>query len=225
MLKKIPITIHSFLIIPSYGRAIARISVLAKSMDITHNLNYTIIFRSLDNLGISYSYFFGMLEWKMRFGFLIMIVMMRKLIALLCILALAHSFTFLYPNIQVDNSTINTVTTYTFDVIRDRDSNLNPTPYDTQFVPAGSTIIVTFPIQFDLTLTIPSCTQLSINDITIPLLQYTSSRSSNNIIISGAIPSDQAIASASIIISNVTNPYPALTTDPFIIKIGSDVSA
>ena len=194
-------------------------------MDIAHNLNYTIIYRSLDNLGINYLIFYGLFEWEMRFWFIIMIVMMRKLITLLCILALADSFTFLYPNIQVDNSTINTVTTYTFDVLRNLDSNLNPTPYDTQLVPAGSTIIVTFPIQFDLSLTLPTCSQLSINDITIPILQYTSSRSSNNIIISGAIPSTLAIASASIKISNVTNPYPALTTDPFIITIGSDVSA
>lgn len=125
----------------------------------------------------------------------------------------------------MDNSTINTVTNYTFGVVRNFDSNLNPTPYDTELVPAGSTIIVTFPIQFDLTLTLPSCTQLLINNITIPTLQYTYSKSSNNIIISGAIPTPLAIASASIKISNVTNPYPALTTDPFIIKIGSDVSA
>ena len=97
-----------------------------------------------------------------RFWFIIMIVV-TKLLALLSILALTDSFTFLYPAIQVGNTTISTVTTYQFDVLRSLDSNLNLTPYDSQLVPAGSTIIVTFPSQYDLSLTVPSCTQLSIN--------------------------------------------------------------
>ena len=40
----------------------------------------------------------------------------------------------------------------------------------------------------------------------------------------GAVTADTAIANITVTVSNVLNPYPAVSTSPFIIQIGADVS-
>lgn len=139
------------------------------------------------------------------------------------LLTLVHSFTFLYPSITVDVLTINKPATYSFFAARNQDVGLNPTAYASQPVPALSTIIIAFPAQYNLATTAPSCSSLLINDS--PVTGFTTSISGTNITISNAIPSSLAIANVTVACSNVTNPYPAITTDPFLFIIGQDVSA
>jgi hypothetical protein len=148
---------------------------------------------------------------------------MKEFLLLFALIGIVASFTFLYPSISMDILTINTVATYEFFAARNSDNNLNPTPYSTQLVPASSTIVIMFPSQYNLTKTVPSCSSLVINDN--PVAGYSTSISANNVTISNAVPSALAIANVTVVCSNVTNPYPAITTDPFVIVIGQDVSA
>lgn len=53
---------------------------------------------------------------------------------------------------------------------------------------------------------------------------YTCSISGQNLTITGIVTVDSYIANISIIVSNVLNPSPAVTTDNFVIRIGNDVS-
>ena len=48
---------------------------------------------------------------------------------------------------------------------------------------------------------------------------------SNNVTITDSITTDTAIANVTINVGNVLNPYPAVTTNPFIIVIGNDISS
>ena len=58
-----------------------------------------------------------------------------------------------------------------------------------------------------------------------PVANFTMSILSNNITISSSVLSNLSLANASITIANITNPYPAITTHPFVIVIGTDESA
>jgi hypothetical protein len=148
---------------------------------------------------------------------------MKEFIVLLCLGSLVENFTFLYPSISVSTLTINQPAAYSFYAFRNQDDNLNPTPYATQLVPAASKITVIFPAQYSLTVTTPVCTSLLINDNAVTT--FTTSIAANNFTISNAVPSSLAIANVTIVIANVNNPYPAITTDPFVIGIGQDVSS
>ncbi len=133
---------------------------------------------------------------------------MREVILLIPYIVLVNTFEFLYPSISADILTINTKATYSFDAFRNLDTNLNPTPYATQPVPASSNIIIMFPSQYDLTLSRPACSSLSINDN--PITNFSTSIVGNNVTISNAIVSSLAVANVAIVCSNITNPYPAL---------------
>jgi hypothetical protein len=148
---------------------------------------------------------------------------MKEFILFICLGVVANSFTFLYPSISVSVLTINTPTTYSFYAFRSQDDNLNPTPYSTQLVPALSTIIIQFPAQYNLTTFVPVCTSLLINDS--PITGFSTAITANNFTISNAILANYAIANVTIVCSNVLNPYPAITTDPFVIIIGQDSSS
>lgn len=156
------------------------------------------------------------------FGYINDIIIMKECI-LWILLTLAQSFTFLYPSITVDVLTISKPTTYSFFAVRNQDVGLNPTPYASQPVPALSTIIIVFPAQYNLATTAPDCSSLLIDDN--PVTGFTTSISGTNITISNAIPTSLAIANVTVICLNVTNPYPAITTDPFLFIIGQDISA
>ena len=146
---------------------------------------------------------------------------MLKWLLLLFIIQHLRSFTFLYPSVSPNVLTINTITTYTFFAERSYDINLSPTPYSAQLVAAGSPIIIQFPSQY--TLSSPNVSSLLINDASIP--SFTFNVSSNNITIANGIGNNSAIANVTITVDNILNPYPAITTSPFIIAIGTDVSA
>jgi len=137
------------------------------------------------------------------------------------LLELSAAFTFIYPSVSPADLTINTLTTYTFLAMRNYDLASNPTPYATQPVPAGATIVIQFPTQY--TLTAPNVTTVLVNDAAATGFGF--SLASNNITITNAIVSSTAVANVTIVVTNVLNPYPAITTSPFIIAIGSDTSA
>lgn len=143
---------------------------------------------------------------------------MKKLILLITYIIVTSTFEFLYPSISADILTINTQATYSFYASRNIDNNLNPTPYSTQLVPPLSNIIIVFPPQYSLITSKPVCSSLLINDN--PITIYSTSIVGNNFTISNAITSALAVANATITCSNITNPYPALETDPFVIVIG-----
>ena len=81
-------------------------------------------------------------------------------------------------------------------------------------VPAGSNITVMFPTDFTFATQSPSVTTLLINN---QPTSFNFSVISNNVTISNAITADTAIANVSITIDNVLNPYPAVTTSPFLL--------
>ena len=153
----------------------------------------------------------------------IRIIITKMLEWLLCWLLLhcCNSFTFIYPSVSPSNLTINVLTTYTFLAMRNYDVALNPTPYATQLVPAGASIVITFPNQYSLTS--PVVADLLINDASITGFNFTVN--STSITISNAVLSSAAIANVTITVNNILNPYPAITTNPFIVAIGSDISA
>ena len=72
-----------------------------------------------------------------------------------------------------------------------------------------------FPSQYDIATTTPSCDSV-ILDSTI-VTNFTCAVTSNNLTISGTISSDMALQTATITISNIINPIPVMTTDPFLI--------
>ena len=53
---------------------------------------------------------------------------------------------------------------------------------------------------------------------------YTCSILGQNLSVAGILAADSYIANITIIVSNILNPSPAVTTDNFIIQIGNDVS-
>lgn len=72
------------------------------------------------------------------------------------------------------------------------------------------------------------CELVIINDVAVSssLTVVQSGTPGNYILkITGAVPTDTAISTASITISGIINPTPAVTTSPFVIKIGNDYSA
>ena len=83
---------------------------------------------------------------------------MQRLILLVCWVRLIDSFTFINPSVQPSVLTINTVTSYNFFIMRSYDINLNPTPYASQPVPAGSTIVIQFPSQYNFSANTPTVT-------------------------------------------------------------------
>ena len=149
--------------------------------------------------------------------------MTTKLILINTLLLLIHTFTFIYPDVSPDILTINRKATYNIQVQRNIDISLNPTNATTQAVPNNSNIVVIFPSQFNLTVTRPVCTSIVIDGISVT--NFTGSLVGNNFTISNAIRSAQFIENMTIKIENVTNPWPALTTDSFIVVIGTDISA
>lgn len=142
---------------------------------------------------------------------------------MLCSLLLTQcaAFTFIYPSVTPELLTINTLTTYTFLGLRNFDITGNFTPYSTQLVPAGSSIVLNFPTQY--TLTTPTVSTLLIDDA--PVTGFSFTVTTNAITITNAILTNSAIANVTITVDEVLNPYPAITTNPFIINIGADISA
>jgi hypothetical protein len=123
---------------------------------------------------------------------------MKDQIVFLSLLTIITNFTFLYPSISVSTLVINQPATYSFYAFRNSDVNLNPTPYSTQLVPASSQIIVLFPVQYNLTISVPVCTALLINDS--PISSFSTSITGNNFTISNAIPTSLAVANVTIVI-------------------------
>lgn len=135
----------------------------------------------------------------------------------------SSAFTFLYPSVTPSTTTITTLTTYTFTAMRNFDALLATTPYNSQLVPAGSNITVIFPQQYNLATHIPVLDSLMIDFV--PSTGTAVTIVGNNFTITGAVPSALGIANVVVTVSNVMNPSPALTTDPFLIAIGNDISS
>lgn len=131
-------------------------------------------------------------------------------------------FTFLYPSVSPSSLTINTLTTYQFVAMRNFDSSLASTPYITSPVPAGSNITLIFPSQYDIATHAPSLDSVEIDFAVVT--GYSIVIVGNNFTITGAVPATSAIATVSLTLSSVMNPSPALTTDPFLLAIGNDIS-
>jgi len=102
--------------------------------------------------------------------------------------------------------------------------NAIETNWSSSPVPGNSAIIVKFPNDYTLTGT-ETCDSLQINSNTpINNCTITISISNKTITISNAIPSIIAISSVTVVLNNVMNPYPAVTTSPFVCTIGVDTS-
>jgi hypothetical protein len=147
---------------------------------------------------------------------------MKRIILLITLLAVNAAFTFIYPTVSLDILTINKAATYTFLAMRNYDVALSPTPYASQPLPNNSKLVIIMPASYNLTITTPAVTSFSVNGNPVP--SFTMSITSNNITITSTVLSNLALANASVTIANITNPYPAITTNPFVIVIGADQS-
>lgn len=146
----------------------------------------------------------------------------------LLLIQITRNFTFAPPSIQLSTLSINSTSTYTFGLNRRYDNNLFDTPWNTEPVPGGATIDVYFPVEYRVLTRdggLPVCNTIVIND---ELVGGTFGVSVSGVAgalvikISGAIPNDLAIATATVVIDGILNPSPAVTTGAFTIKIGND---
>lgn len=81
------------------------------------------------------------------------------LLTLACLWA-ACPFTFIGPYVAADLLTVGKSATYTFNADRSSDVNLNPTAYNTQPLPANSSIIIVFPTDYSLSALTPALTSI-----------------------------------------------------------------
>jgi hypothetical protein len=116
-------------------------------------------------------------------------------------------------SVSCDNTTINVATTYTIVITRTYDATGIPTAWDTQPVPAGSNLTIVFPSGYN---TAYGYT-LQANGTTYPFVQ-----SGQNITITSLFTTNTALDSLTLLIGNVLNPTPAITTDEFLCYVGSD---
>lgn len=134
------------------------------------------------------------------------------------------AFEFKAPYVSVNPTTINTLAQYTMSLQRQFTQDISSTPWNTQLVPAGAQLTVTFPIEFVLSGG-ESCDMVLIGGNMVSTFSFASVPSNRTIIVSGAINAAQYISDVTLVISNVLNPSPALTTSAFLATIGSDSSA
>lgn len=125
---------------------------------------------------------------------------------------------------SVNPTTINTLAQYTVTLQRQFTQDIASTPWNTQLVPAGSQLIVNFPVEFIFSGN-ESCDLVLIGGNMPNTFSFVSNPGNRTITVSGAIDTAQYISDVTLVISNVLNPSPALTTSAFLASVGFDNSA
>jgi hypothetical protein len=142
----------------------------------------------------------------------------------LCLLLVLHSASaFLFKELKVTANayTTNVTTSYTIFFDRTITNSYTNTAYATTPLNSSSTVTVTFPIQYSLTNSVSCSYQIN---TTGSYIASACSQLNNQITISNIFTSATTIASITLLIGNVLNPYPAGKTYNFTGTIGSDVS-
>lgn len=116
-------------------------------------------------------------------------------------------------DVSPDSYVINTVTRYTITVNRQYDKEGYSTPWDTELVPAGSSLIIRFPQGYNTSYGY-SCQ--------VGGVSYSCTATGQNITITGLFSQARAVDMLIVTITNVLNPSPALTTTDFICYLGND---
>lgn len=147
---------------------------------------------------------------------------MRMCLVVVCLL-LQSTLAFNFKELVVTPTlhTINVVTTYSIAYDRTVDNNLVTTSYASNAVQSTATITVTFSLQYTLSSSI-SC-QVKVNNagnyVVNPCLV-----SGNVVTLSNVFSVATIVTAVSLILTNVVNPSPAITTGEFGGTIGSDVA-
>lgn len=90
-------------------------------------------------------------------------------------------------------------------------------------MPAGATIVITFPAEFVLS-GMETCSSVFIDGTVAPGFTFVVSQGSRTVTINGAINAPLFVNFFSLTIDNVMNPSPALMTSSFLVSIGNDES-
>lgn len=111
------------------------------------------------------------------------------------------------------STTINIATNYTILLNRAFDPSTSATNWNSQVVPAGSKLIITFPTGYNTSYGY-SCQANNVAASCSPTGQ--------NLSITGLFPTDSYLENITLLIINVLNPSPAFTTDEFLGYVGID---
>lgn len=143
---------------------------------------------------------------------------------LLALLVLqTSSFTFSSAQISVSDLQINSVATYSFSLARSYDDSLNPTDWNSSFVPSSATATIIFPSQFTTSqLASFTCSSVMVNLNSV--LTFSCSSSANTIIVSNLFSGSEYINQVDLTLDNIINPSSAVTTSAFLGTIETDIS-
>lgn len=132
-------------------------------------------------------------------------------------------FTFSSASVTPSDYYVNSVTTYSVTLIRETDDQLNPTPWNSSYIPSSSVTTITFPSQFN-NAQLSSFTCMSIMVNLNPVVGYTCSLSGTTITVSNLFSGNVYVSQVDLSLGGIANPSSAVTTDAFIGTIGTDTS-
>jgi hypothetical protein len=144
------------------------------------------------------------------------------------VIILCSSFNFQAAYVLPTSSTTNVITTYQIILWRNLGQSLENTDWNIIGVPGNFNITIIFPSEYVLSGN-ETCDSLTITTNTVSSqsitpFSYAVDPSKSSITISNIYIPDLYIKNVSVQLSNVLNPFPAITTSGFIGSIGNDIS-
>jgi hypothetical protein len=142
-------------------------------------------------------------------------------LSLLLFVSVGYGFTFQSLKVTPSITTTNSTATYTIYYDRTNTTTLTTTNYTAFPLNTTSTVTLTFPLQYTLTSNITCNYQINSTGAYLPT---SCNLVSNQITLTGLFANGTILATISLLIGNVVNPYPAGKTSNFTGTIGADVS-
>ncbi len=133
----------------------------------------------------------------------------------------AHAFNFKEVRVTPSSYTTNVTTSYTVFFDRTITNSFTTTAFAANPLNSSSTVTLTFPSQYTLASNITCSYQIN---STGPYLSTSCGQLNNQITLSGIFNNNTVLASITLLIANVLNPYPAGKTSNFTGTIGVDVA-
>lgn len=142
-----------------------------------------------------------------------------KALCLLLLIVTIASFNFKELRVTAASYTTNVVTSYTIFFDRTITNSFTSTAFLTTPLNINSTITITFPTQYTLTNSITCTYQLNSTGTFTPAA---CTQLNNQITLSNIFSGSTVLATATVVVANVLNPFPAGRTSNFVGTIGSD---
>ena len=144
-----------------------------------------------------------------------------RALCLLLFISIITAFNFKELRVTATVYTTNVVTSYTIFFDRTITNSFTSTAFLTTPLNVNSTITVTFPTQYTLTNSVTCTIQLNSTGTFTP---NACTQLNNQITLSSIFSGSTVLASATIVVANVLNPFPAGRTSNFVGTIGSDIA-